>query len=66
MKTPEDRYLLKISDVARQFGVTTQTVRAWISSGKLPAVRVGERVIRIRPSDLAAMERKIPTVGNLR
>jgi excisionase family DNA binding protein len=59
-------YLLTISEVARQYGVTTQSVRSWIAHGQLKAVRVGPRVIRIRPADVAAMEREIPTVRSLR
>lgn len=66
MASTNEEYLLTIAQVARQYSVTTQAVRSWISRGQLTAVRVGPRVIRIRPSDLAAMEHQIPTVGNLR
>jgi excisionase family DNA binding protein len=43
-------------DVAKRLGVNTQTVRAWIRSGKLPASRLaGRRVLRVRESDIAAV-----------
>ena len=43
-------------EVAEYLGVHVQTVRAWIRSGELPAVRlVGRRDLRVRESDLGAV-----------
>lgn len=43
-------------EVAAHLGVKTQTVRAWIRSGRLPASRLaGQRVLRIRASDIASL-----------
>jgi excisionase family DNA binding protein len=43
--------LLTVDEVAAQLRVNPQTVRNWIDAGKLPAVRVGDRRVRIhRPA----------------
>lgn len=43
-------------EVAEYLSVHVQTVRAWIRSGKLPAVRLaGRRDLRVRESDLGAV-----------
>lgn len=48
--------LLTPDDAARALGVHIQTLRGYIRSGRLPALRVaGERAIRIRRDDLAAL-----------
>jgi len=47
------RDYLSPEDAAEALGIHVQTVRAYIRSGKLPALRLaGERAIRIRRSDL--------------
>jgi excisionase family DNA binding protein len=43
---------LTVSEVADLLRLNPQTVRQWIDKGKLPAVRLGERQVRIRQSDL--------------
>lgn len=50
-----------IAEAARHKGVSTVTVRRWISRGDLPAYRVGPKLIRIRPADLDAVGRRIPS-----
>jgi excisionase family DNA binding protein len=43
-------------EAAKYLGVTVQTVRAWIRSGRLKARRLaGQRALRIRESDLEAV-----------
>jgi excisionase family DNA binding protein len=43
--------LLTVSEVADLLKVNQQTVRNWIDAGKLPAVRVGSRRVRVaRPA----------------
>lgn len=50
------RELLSPDEAADLLGVHTQTVRGYMRSGKLPAHRLaGERVLRIRKSDLLAL-----------
>jgi excisionase family DNA binding protein len=49
-----DDEILTVAQVAEQFGVTPQTVRAWIDSGKLKGGRVG-KAYRILRRDVYAM-----------
>jgi excisionase family DNA binding protein len=49
MQTPD---LVSIERAAEILGVTTRTVRLWISRGELPACRLGKRIIRIDYEDL--------------
>jgi len=37
-----DDDILSVAQVAADFGVTPQTVRSWIASGKLKAARIGK------------------------
>lgn len=46
--------LLTVSQVAEEFQVTAQTIRNWIDSGALAAVRVG-RAFRVRRADVDAL-----------
>jgi excisionase family DNA binding protein len=41
-----------VAEVTHLLRLNPQTVRNWIDRGQLPAVRVGERRVRIRQSDL--------------
>jgi len=51
--------------VAEQFQVTAQTIRNWIDSGALPAVRVG-RAFRVRREDVnSLLERASAESGSL-
>jgi excisionase family DNA binding protein len=43
---------MRIGDAATYMGVTDRTIRQWIAEGKIPAHRMGQRVIRLRQSDL--------------
>jgi excisionase family DNA binding protein len=53
--------LLTLSQTAEALGVCTRTVRNWISEGRLPAVRLGDHLIRVRASEVAHFARPIPT-----
>jgi len=55
MNATKPKTLLSVKGSAETFGVSENTIRNWIAQGKLPAVRIGERIIRIRPADLAAL-----------
>jgi excisionase family DNA binding protein len=47
--------LLSPEDVADRLSIKPVTARAWLRTGKLPAVKVGKRgLLRIRASDLDA------------
>ena len=48
-------------DVARTCHVTVITVRTWIADGRLPAYRLGPKMIRIKRSDVNALLSPLPT-----
>jgi excisionase family DNA binding protein len=47
---------LSIEQVAQRWGVTKKSVQVKIRSGDLPAVRLGQKSIRIRLEDIEAYE----------
>jgi excisionase family DNA binding protein len=49
-----DQQLLTVEQVAREFQLTSQTIRNWIKSGALSAVKIGH-VYRVRSEDVDAM-----------
>jgi excisionase family DNA binding protein len=49
-ESEEDR-LLAVSEVAKRFSVSDQTIYRWIDDGLLPVVKV-RRLLRIRQSDV--------------
>ena len=55
MNATKPKTLLSVGEAADTFGTSKSTIRNWIAQGKLPAVRIGERIIRIRLADLAAL-----------
>jgi excisionase family DNA binding protein len=57
--TPE---WLSLQQAAAIYGVSVDTLRRRISTGKLPASRFGVRLIRVRIEDLDRLYRPIPTV----
>ncbi|MEQ8542029.1 MAG: helix-turn-helix domain-containing protein [Coleofasciculus sp. D1-CHI-01] len=48
----DNRQLLTTAEVAQRLRVHQRTVQRWISSGRLPATKVGPRIWRISPEDL--------------
>jgi excisionase family DNA binding protein len=50
---------LTVSDVARDFGVSSDTVRLWTRTGELPAIRTrsGMRLIDPRDAELLRLAR---------
>ena len=46
---------VSLEDAATHLGVSSKTIRRYIAAGRLPAQRVGPRLIRVRVSDLDAM-----------
>jgi excisionase family DNA binding protein len=49
---PDENTLFTTAKAAELFGVTTETVRDWITTGKLVAVRLPSKQYRIRRKDL--------------
>jgi excisionase family DNA binding protein len=44
-----------VGQAAAHFSVHPSTIRRWIDRGRLPAYRLGEKRIGVRPSDLARL-----------
>ena len=55
--------LLTIEGAADMLAVHPRTIRRYISSGDLPAYRIGSRLTRVRASDVDALLVPIPIVG---
>jgi excisionase family DNA binding protein len=55
---------LTISEAAEQLGVHEDTVRRMIAAGRLPAFRVGARLIRVKSEDVAAVARPLATAAS--
>jgi excisionase family DNA binding protein len=53
-ETPQDR-LETVNALAKKYNCHPNTLRNWIQSGKLSAVRFGPRMMRVRESDLQAL-----------
>jgi excisionase family DNA binding protein len=51
-----------LAEAASRFNVSTRTLRRWVADGRLPAWRVGPRMIRVAPADVAALARPVPTI----
>lgn len=55
---PETSEVVTTAEAARRLGVTTMTIRRWVSAGLLPAKRVGPKgVYRIAADDLSKVVR---------
>jgi len=62
---PPTREWLSLQEAATIFGISVDTLRRSISSGKLPASRLGRRLIRVRITDLERLYRPIPAGDEL-
>lgn len=51
--------LIGLTEVAELCDVNYRTVRRWIQSGRLKAVRVGPRLLKVKASDIDAMLRPV-------
>lgn len=51
--------LISLAEAAKYLGVGSATLRLWIARGELVGYRVGERLIRVRRSDIDAKLRPI-------
>lgn len=55
--------LVPLADAAASCGVYPITIRRWISAGRLPAYRVGPRLLRVDADDVARLARPVPTAA---
>lgn len=55
--TPE--VSVSLAEGAARKGVSVKTVRRWITEGRLPAERLGPRLIRIKVTDLDAVGEEV-------
>ncbi|MFF0542097.1 helix-turn-helix domain-containing protein [Nocardia thailandica] len=64
MSTP-DTPRLSLAQAAARYDVSVDTLRRWIRKGRLPAVRVGPRLIRVTVADLDALTAPVgPAAAN--
>ena len=54
---PSAKRLISLTQAADNLGVDPRTIRRYVAAGRLPAYRVGPRLIKIDPADLAALVR---------
>ena len=54
-RRPLSESYLTVGQAAEQLSVHPSTIRRWIDRGRLPAYRLGEKRIGVRPSDLARL-----------
>ncbi|MCV7095391.1 helix-turn-helix domain-containing protein [Mycobacterium kubicae] len=51
--------MIGIQEAADRLGVSYRSVRRYISAGRLNAVRVGPRLLKVRADDLDALMRPV-------
>ncbi len=56
----DDRNLLTITEAAGLLRISPVTLRRWLKSGRLRAVRVGARALRVRRNDALAALQPVP------
>jgi excisionase family DNA binding protein len=59
---------MTIAQAAEMYAVSPKTIRRYISTGELPAYRLGKsrpnRSLRLKRADVEALARPLPTTGN--
>lgn len=61
-----DEHVVRVplSAAASRAGVSVSTLRRWIREGRLPAVRVGAKAIRVSVADIDALTRPVIDGGS--
>lgn len=58
-RTPHPE-MISVTEAAERLGVNYRTIRRWIAAGRIDAVRVGPRLLKI---DAAQLDRVMSPVG---
>jgi excisionase family DNA binding protein len=53
-----------VPDAATYARVSSRTIRRWIADGKLPARRVGPRLLQVNRAELDKLIRPVPAGGD--
>lgn len=61
--TKAQRRLSSLPDAAEHYGVSTKTLRRYISAGRITGYRFGPRMIRVDLDELDALLRPLATAG---
>ncbi|MBB1502270.1 excisionase family DNA-binding protein [Propioniciclava sp. MC1683] len=61
---PETARFVSQDAAAERWGVSVDTIRRMISSGRVTGYRLNNRIIRVDLAEVDAAFRPIPTVGN--
>lgn len=56
----QSRHLISIDQAATYANVHPMTIRRWIAAGRVPAYRVGPKLLRVDLNELEAMASPIP------
>lgn len=65
MTITSDHDLLTVTEAADHLRVTTRFIRMLIADGRLPAMRLGRRAIRLRRDDVDDLLRPIQQEGRI-
>ena len=65
-KNKAQRRLSSIPDAADEYGVHHQTIRRWISAGRIVGYRFGPRMLRVDLDELDALLRPLATAPAMR
>jgi len=56
LSTARKPELIGLSEAADRCGVCYRTIRRYIAQGRLDAVRVGPRLLKVKPADVDALK----------
>lgn len=62
---PLDTQFVSPREIAERLAVKPVTVYAWIREGRLPAVKLGPRCVRVRAADLNEFIHRAPPAGRM-
>ncbi|MCE3555444.1 helix-turn-helix domain-containing protein [Pseudonocardia sp. RS11V-5] len=61
-KTPK-RQLVSLSTAAEYADCGVNTIRRWISEGRLPGYRLGPKLLKVDLNELDELAQRVPTAG---